>query len=109
VDLRLLMTGAYVKDSVSWPNYEKGWVVIEGLGLEEMANVALEAIRLEKKPARVLEADWAKNHCCHGFHEEEEDMELIKYAARDAFISYKIAEMCIQKSGLPSEAAPAED
>lgn len=86
----MLIAGAYGKDSLR-----------DDLVLEEMARIPLEGIRLEKKPARVLEADWSSDS--YNIHEEEE-MELIKYAARDAFISYEIAAMCIQKTGLPSEA-----
>lgn len=93
-----MVASVYGKEAVWWPKHERGHVVIDSRGLEEMAELVLEGMRLEKKPARVLEADWGDSHS------DALEMELIKYASRDAFLSYEIATKCTRKAGgLPSE------
>lgn len=99
MDVRKPIAGAYGKDSVWWLNHEKGKVVIDGPGLEGMAELVLDGMRVEKKPAKVLEADWGKDDN----YSKEWEMELLKYAGRDAFLTYEMAAKCIQKSGLPLE------
>lgn len=54
VDVRKLVGGAYGKYAVWWPNHEKGKVVTEDLGLKGLAELALEGVRLEKKPSMCL-------------------------------------------------------
>jgi hypothetical protein len=56
VDIRELAAQAYRKDAVWWPKHEKGRVA-EGLGLEGLAELALNGMWVEKKPAKLLEAD----------------------------------------------------
>ncbi|KAJ1687840.1 hypothetical protein LUZ63_019230 [Rhynchospora breviuscula] len=104
VDVRKIAARTYGKDAIWWPKPEKGKVVMKDVGLEGLAELALDGMQLEKKPARVREANWAQNGI-HGHynHNEEEGLELIKYATRDAVITHQIATKCIKKSGLPQE------
>ncbi|KAJ4797198.1 Ribonuclease H-like domain [Rhynchospora pubera] len=104
VDVRKVAAGTYGKDAVWWPKHEKGRVVMGGLGFEELAELALDGMQLEKKPAKVREANWGEIGI-DGYYgnDDKEDLELIKYATRDAFVTHQIATKCIGKSGLPRE------
>ncbi|KAJ3701951.1 hypothetical protein LUZ61_005656 [Rhynchospora tenuis] len=104
VDVRKVAARIYGKDAVWWPKHEKGKVVIGGLEFEELAELALDGMQLEKKPEKVREANWGDTGI-DGYYgdDAEEDLELIKYATRDAFVTHQIATKCIKKSGLPPE------
>ncbi|KAJ3701952.1 hypothetical protein LUZ61_005657 [Rhynchospora tenuis] len=104
VDVRKVAAGTYGKDAVWWPKHEKGKVVMGGLGFEELAELALDGMQLEKKPEKVREANWG-DIGIDGYYgdDEEEDLELIKYATRDAFVTHQIVTKCIKKSGFPPE------
>lgn len=52
----------------------------------------------------MLAADWGWVTIDNDYDEEDvENVVLLKYAARDAFLTYQIAIRCIEKSGLPPE------
>ncbi|KAJ4797196.1 Werner Syndrome-like exonuclease [Rhynchospora pubera] len=104
VDVRNIAAGTYGKDAIWWPKLEKGKVVRKDVGLEGLAEFALDGMQLEKKPTRVREANWSNMGISGWFDDDDpEDVELIKYATRDAVVTHMIATKCIKKSGLPQE------
>jgi hypothetical protein len=98
VDLRNEVASAYGKETVWWPEQEKGQVVMDNLGLEQMADLVLDGMRVEKEPARVFHADWSRYYV-YDIIDNNLEMKLIKFASRDAFITYEIATKCICKDG----------
>ncbi|KAJ3671177.1 hypothetical protein LUZ60_008603 [Juncus effusus] len=100
VDIRKVAAIAYGKNAVYWPMTKKGRVVIDQLSLEELGELVLDGLVLEKKPAKILENDWADSG--YGSNIEMEEQRVM-YASRDAFLCYEIGAKCIETTGLPSD------
>ncbi|EAY74576.1 hypothetical protein OsI_02464 [Oryza sativa Indica Group] len=67
--------------------------VVKGLSMERMAHVALgPEMRLAPWPEKAADADWGSCYL------EKSDW---KYAARDAYLCFEIAAVCLQKLGAP--------
>ncbi|KAJ3671181.1 hypothetical protein LUZ60_008607 [Juncus effusus] len=100
VDVRKVAANAYGKGAVYWPKRGKGTVVIDELSLEEMGELVLDGLVLEKKPSKILENDWGDNYSTYNDDIEEQ---RVMYASRDAFLCYEIGAKCIDMAGLPSD------
>ncbi|KAG1367649.1 putative Werner Syndrome-like exonuclease [Cocos nucifera] len=89
VELRTLAARAFGEEQVWKANLVRGRIMIKGLGLEKLAELVLDGMKVGTKPARVVEKDWG----------EETQNEHIMYATRDAFLCFEIGLRCLKKIG----------
>ncbi|XP_008806815.1 uncharacterized protein LOC103719379 [Phoenix dactylifera] len=81
VELRTLAARAFGKEQVWKAKLVRGRIVIKGPGLEELAELVLDGMKVGKKPERVV------------------DNEHIMYATRDAFLCFEIGLKCLKMLG----------
>ncbi|WOK97954.1 hypothetical protein Cni_G06662 [Canna indica] len=97
IDLGHLVERAF--RTKAWEMRKRGKEVVRtGIGMEEMAALALDGMRVEKKPPKLMSPE----NCTWGVDHKWISDIMLMYAVRDAFLGFLIGLKSLKKIGFSS-------